>query len=128
MNEFDESRLYRAIGCEESDFEDTLSPANGTGVLNRHRADIRRYPDLMAWQQSIRPNPPNLQAWCRAVRRGFAIPTLLEILAADFSVPLLVAPYNGTVTMTSESGVGAAWSVPLVRGTDYEVGSLQLSI
>ncbi|CAK8994475.1 unnamed protein product [Durusdinium trenchii] len=60
-------------------------------------------------------------AWCRAVRRGFAIPTLLEILAADFSVPLLVAPYNGTVTMTSESGVGAAWSVPLVRGTDYEV-------
>ena len=59
------------------------------------------------------------KAWCQAVRRGFAVPTVLEILAADFSSTQLLEPYNGTVTITSERGeVGL---VPLQLGTDYEV-------
>ena len=63
-----------------------------------------------------------IKAWCQAVRRGFAIPTVLEILASGFSSTQIAEPYNGTVTITSERG--AAGAVPLQLGTDYEAPGL----
>eukprot|EP00438_Fugacium_kawagutii_P000299 Skav205260 [mRNA] locus=scaffold1841:98281:100035:- [translate_table: standard] len=59
-------------------------------------------------------------AWCQAVRSGFAVPAVIDILASGFSSVQLEEPYNGTVTITSERNeVGP---VPLQLGTDYEVG------
>lgn len=59
------------------------------------------------------------KAWCQAVRSGFAVPAVIDILASGFSSVQLEEPYNGTVTITSERNeVGP---VPLQLGTDYEV-------
>ncbi|CAJ1402439.1 unnamed protein product [Effrenium voratum] len=55
-------------------------------------------------------------AWCRPVRQDFAMPSLLEILAANFIAEMLVEPFMATVTMTGEDA-----TVPLVRGTNYQV-------
>ena len=51
------------------------------------------------------------------------MPSLLEILAANFSAEMLVEPFMATVTMTGEDA-----TVPLVRGTNYQAGNFRLGL
>eukprot|EP00928_Gymnodinium_smaydae_P040215 TRINITY_DN27306_c0_g6_i1.p1 TRINITY_DN27306_c0_g6~~TRINITY_DN27306_c0_g6_i1.p1 ORF type:complete len:5181 (-),score=906.80 TRINITY_DN27306_c0_g6_i1:179-15013(-) len=56
-------------------------------------------------------------ALCRAVRRGFAAPTILDILDTNFLSSVPTAATNAVVVVSAYDSSGE----PLVRGTDYDV-------
>ena len=56
-------------------------------------------------------------AWCRAVRTGFAAPSVLEILDTNFVSADLDAASDDTVVVTAYDADGE----PLKLGTDYDV-------